>query len=53
MLGAFCNTFDLHKAIIGLGNQFVISLRVVVLHMFTVNVILRGLFIEVTYDVAQ
>ena len=23
-LGAFCNTFDLHQAIIGLGNQFLV-----------------------------
>ena len=33
-LGAFCNTFDLHKAIIGLGNQFLVFLRVAVLHRF-------------------
>ena len=33
-LGAFCNTFDLHKAIIGLENQFVAFLRVAVLDRF-------------------
>ena len=33
-LGAFCNTFDLHKAIIGLENQFMVFLRVAVLHRF-------------------
>ena len=30
----FCNTFDLHLAIIGLENQFSVFLRVVVLHRF-------------------
>ena len=34
LLGAFCNTFDLHSAIIGLKNQFSVSLRVAVLHRF-------------------
>ena len=29
---ALCNTFDLHKAIIGLENQFSVLLRVAVLH---------------------
>ena len=46
-LGAFCNTFDLHKAIIiGLENQFVVFLRVAVLHRFyyTVNVTLGNKF---------
>ena len=33
-LGAFCNTFELHKAIIGLENQFVVFLRVAFLHRF-------------------
>ena len=33
-LGAFCNTFDLHYAIVGLENQFVVFLRVAVLHRF-------------------
>ena len=33
--GAFCNTFDLHKEIIGLENQFLLLLRVAV----TVHVI--------------
>ena len=33
-LGAFCNTFDLHWAIICLENQFVVFLRVAVLHRF-------------------
>ena len=28
--GAFCNTFDLHQAIIGLENQFLVCLRVAV-----------------------
>ena len=32
--GAFCNTFDLHYVIIGLENQFVVFLRVAVLHRF-------------------
>ena len=30
-LGAFCNTFDLHLAMIGLENQFLVFLRVAVL----------------------
>ena len=33
-LGAFCNTFDLHWAIIGLENQVSIFLRVAVLQRF-------------------
>ena len=39
--GAFCNTFDLHYAIIGLPNQFVVFLRVAVPHRFycTANVL--------------
>ena len=32
--GAFCNTLDLHKAIIGLENQFVVFLRVAILDRF-------------------
>ena len=32
--GAFCNTFDLHLAIIGTENQFLDFLRVTVLHRF-------------------
>ena len=31
---AFCNTVDLHYAIIGLGNQFSVFLRVAVLQRF-------------------
>ena len=34
VFGALCNTFDLHKAIIGLENKFVVFLRVAVLHRF-------------------
>ena len=33
-LGAFCNAVDLHKSIIGLENQFLVFLRVAVLHRF-------------------
>ena len=33
-LGAFRNTFDLHQAIIRLENQFVVFLRVILLHRF-------------------
>ena len=33
-LGAFCNIFDLHLAIIRLENQFLIFLRVAVLDRF-------------------
>ena len=33
-LRAFCNTFDLQKVIIGFENQFLVFLRVVVLHRF-------------------
>ena len=33
-LGAFCNTFDLHYAIIGLENHFSVFLRVAILHRF-------------------
>ena len=36
-LGAFCNTFDLHYAIIGLENHFFVFLRVAVLHRFYCN----------------
>ena len=32
--GAFCSTFDLHQAIIGLENQFLVFLRVAILHRF-------------------
>ena len=35
-IAEFCNVFDLHKAIIGLENQFLVFLRVVLLHRFTV-----------------
>ena len=31
---AFCNAFNLHLAIIGLENQFLVFLRVAVLHRF-------------------
>ena len=31
-LGAFRNTFDRHKAKVGLENQFLVFLRVAVLH---------------------
>ena len=31
---AFCNTFNLHKAIIGIENQFLVFLRVAVLRRF-------------------
>ena len=34
-LGSFCITFDLHSAIIGLENQFMVFLRAAVLHRFT------------------
>ena len=33
-LGAFCNTVDLHSAIAGLENEFLVFLRVVVSHRF-------------------
>ena len=33
-LGAFCNNFYLHLAIIGLENLFLVFLRVAVLHRF-------------------
>ena len=33
-LGAFCNSFDLHKAIIGLEKHFLVFLRVTVLDRF-------------------
>ena len=36
-LGAFCNNFDLHSAIIGLDNQFSVFMRVAVLHRFYCN----------------
>ena len=36
-LGAFCNTFDLHSATIGLENKFLIFLRVAALHRFYCN----------------
>ena len=32
--GAFCNTFDLHLAIISLDYQFSVFLRVAILHRF-------------------
>ena len=32
--GAFCNTFDLHYAIIGLEKTFLVFFRVSDLHMF-------------------
>ena len=34
LLGACCNTFDLHKATIYLESQFSVFLRVTVLHRF-------------------
>ena len=33
-LGAFCNTYDMHKTIIGLEKQILVFLRVAVLHWF-------------------
>ena len=39
-LGAFCNTFDLHLAIIGLENQILVFLRVAVLYRFYMYFIL-------------
>ena len=36
-IAKFCDTFDLHEAIIGLGNQFFVFLRVVVLDRFYCN----------------
>ena len=33
---AFCNTFDLHEAIIGIENQFSVFLKVAVYTAFTV-----------------
>ena len=33
-LGASCNTFDMHQAIVGLENQFIVFLRVAVLDRF-------------------
>ena len=32
--GAFCNTFDLHEVINSLENQFLVFLRVAILHKF-------------------
>ena len=40
-IGAFCKTFGLHSAIIGLENQFSVLLRVAVLHMFHCTLILN------------
>ena len=40
-LGAFCNTFDLHLAIIGLENQF--SVRVAFLHKFYCTFALKAM----------
>ena len=37
-LGAFCNTFDMHKAIVGIENQFSVVLIVAVLHNFYCSV---------------
>ena len=37
---AFCNTFDLHQAIIGLEKPFLVFLRVAVLHRFYCNYVL-------------
>ena len=34
VLGEFCNTFDLHEAIVALEKQFLVILRVAVLHRF-------------------
>ena len=41
-LGAFCYNFDLHEAIIGLENQFLVFLRVAVLHRFYCTTILHA-----------
>ena len=32
--GPFCNTFDLHEAIISLDNQFLVFLKMAILHTF-------------------
>ena len=34
IIGAFCNTFDLHYSIIGLEKQYLVFLRVAVLDRF-------------------
>ena len=41
-IGAFCITFDLHEAIIGIENQFLDFLRVAVYTSFTVFVNVLG-----------
>ena len=53
-IGAFCNTFDLHKAIIGLESQFVVfflscGLRKVVLYRCKI-VAVRGLNVDPSLD---
>ena len=40
---SFCNTFELHKAIIGLENQLEDILRVAVLHRFNCIFTISGL----------
>ena len=45
--GAFCNTFDLHYAIIGLENQFVVFKSVAVLHRF------YCIFLSFQYDAVR
>ena len=42
--GAFCNTFDLHKAISDLENRFLVSLRITVLHRFYCTVVSRLMY---------
>ena len=37
LLGAFCNTFDLHKAIVGLENQFWPLFEVLLYLLLVVN----------------
>ena len=38
-IAEFCNTFDLHQAIIGIENKFPVFLRVAVLDRFTVKLL--------------
>ena len=49
---AFCNTFDLLKAIIGVENQFLVFLRVAVLHRFYCIAIYR-LVIEPRHEISS
>ena len=39
-LGAFCNTFDLHKVIIGIETQILVFMRVVILSRFYCNLLI-------------